>query len=445
MVQLNFLSGLIRINTFDHPCFILVQSIFKSALLFSSSHLLQKIMNKYLLTSLFLSIAVLAVGPQQAQAQAPASGSIPWFTVQGQTILVQNGAKSKPLDKNVTLPNGIQVEYRTQSLLLTNGSRIPLKNGDMVSLNGEFIRKAVDATPVLAPTSTLAPAVALAAATVATPTVAVAATPTAFMYRPVAPVNGKLKGVVELGASGFNSFIVRVDDKRNWKLERSEYGNSLVMENLATEDDIRKGLKTYIGQMLDYGVSSRDVHFVVSSGALMAQVTGRIIKALNSLHYVVNTVTPEQEGILSLKSVLPPSYNDKAFVVDIGSGNTKMSWMERGTPKSVHTYGAKYFERNTDSTTVSNDARTVARKVPEAQRGTCFIIGGVPFDMAKIVRQGKERYTVLRPPAGYADQRAAKIKGGLNIYNAVANTTNCPQFVFDWDANFTIGYLLSLP
>ncbi len=197
--------------------------------------------------------------------------------------------------------------------------------------------------------------------------------------------------------------------------------------------------------MLDFGVDGRDVHFVVSSGALMAQVTGRIIKVLNSLHYVVNTVTPEQEGIFSMKSVLPLSYDSKAFVMDIGSGNTKVSWMENGTPKSLHTYGAKYFEKNIDSTTVANDVKSIARQVPDARRGTCFIIGGVPFDMAKMVRQGKERYTVLRPPTGYADQQAAKIKGGLNIYNAAATTTNCPQFVFDWDANFTIGYLLSLP
>ena len=170
-------------------------------------------MNKYLLTSLFLIITVFAVGPQQAQAQARASGSIPWFTVQGQTILVQNGTKSKPLDKNVTLPNGIRVGYRTQSLLLTNGLRVPLKDGDMLSLNGEFIRKTVDAAPVLAP------AVVLAAAPVAAPAVAVAATPTAFTYRSAAPVNGKLKGVVELGASGFISFIVRINKKRNWKTE----------------------------------------------------------------------------------------------------------------------------------------------------------------------------------------------------------------------------------
>jgi hypothetical protein len=36
----------------------------------------------------------------------------------------------------------------------------------------------------------------------------------AFSYTPPAPENGKLKGVVELGASGFNSFIIRVDPRK---------------------------------------------------------------------------------------------------------------------------------------------------------------------------------------------------------------------------------------
>ena len=39
----------------------------------------------------------------------------------------------------------------------------------------------------------------------------------AFSYEAPAPVDGKLKGVVELGASGFNSFIVRIDQNRTWK------------------------------------------------------------------------------------------------------------------------------------------------------------------------------------------------------------------------------------
>ncbi len=37
-----------------------------------------------------------------------------------------------------------------------------------------------------------------------------------------------------------------------------------------------------------------------------------------------------------------------------------------------------------------------------------------------------------------------KWAAGLNIYKAIAEATNTDTFVFDWDANFTIGFLLSL-
>jgi len=89
-------------------------------------------------------------------------------------------------------------------------------------------------------------------------------TRSSFSYLPPAPVNGKLKGVVELGASGFNSFIVNIDAKKTWKLEKAEFGSSLVYENMATDDDVRAGLKNYISNMLNYGVSGKDIHFVVS-------------------------------------------------------------------------------------------------------------------------------------------------------------------------------------
>jgi len=266
----------------------------------------------------------------------------------------------------------------------------------------------------------------------------------AFAYEAPAPVNGKLKGVVELGASGFNSFIVRIDKDRNWKLEKADFGNSLVMENMASDEDVRKGLKAYIGQMLDFGVSGRDIHFVVSSGAIKAAGTAKIIKALKSLNYVVNTVTPEKEGILGLRSVLPAAYADKSFVTDIGSGNTKISWLAGGAPKSVETYGAKYFQDNVADATVAAEVKTKAQQVPEGLRQTCFIIGGVPFELAKKVRNGKERFTVLQAADTYQLDNA-KSKAGLNIYKSIAEATGCQQFVFDWDANFTIGYLLTLP
>lgn len=264
----------------------------------------------------------------------------------------------------------------------------------------------------------------------------------AFTFTPPAPEGGKLKGVVELGASGFNSFIIKVDDQKHWKLEKAEFGNSLVMENMASDDDIRQGLKSYIGKMLDYGVGGRDIHFVVSSGAVKAEGTQKIVKALKSLNYVVNTVTPEQEGSLGLRSVLPAEYAGKAFVVDIGSGNTKISWKTGESTRALETYGAKYFQNNTSDATVASEVSAKAKQVPSELRQTCFIIGGVPFDMAKVSRNGKERYTVLDAPTAYKLDNA-KDKAGINIYRAVADATGCKQFVFDWDANFTIGFLLT--
>ena len=267
--------------------------------------------------------------------------------------------------------------------------------------------------------------------------------PKPFDFTPPAPVNGKLKGVVELGASGFNSFIVTIDAEKNWKLEKADFGNSLVMENMATDQDIREGLKKYIAGMLDYGVSGRDIQFVVSSGAVKAEGTQKIIRALKSLNYVVNTVTPEQEGKLGLRVVLPKQFDNNAFVVDIGSGNTKISWKTGGQAKSLESYGAKYYEKGTGDATVSADEAAKAKQIPEANRKTCFIIGGIPFELAKEVRKGKERYTVLKMPADY-ESKNAKQKAGLVIYKAIADATGCQQFVFDWDANFTIGYLLTL-
>ncbi len=265
----------------------------------------------------------------------------------------------------------------------------------------------------------------------------------AFNYTAPEPQNGQLKGVVELGASGFNSFIVRIDDQKHWKLEKAEFGNSLVMENMATDDDIRAGLKSYIGKMLDFGVGGRNIHFVVSSGAIKAEGTQKIIKALKSLNYFVNTVTPEQEGALGLRSVLPTEFYDNSFVTDIGSGNTKISWKEGGSTKALETYGAKYFENGTSDATVASDVQAKAKQVPSDHRKTCFIIGGVPFELAKSVRKDKERYTVLDAPSAYKLENA-KSKAGLNIYKSIADATGCNQFVFDWDANFTIGYLLTL-
>ena len=128
----------------------------------------------------------------------------------------------------------------------------------------------------------------------------------------------------------------------------------------------------------------------------------------------------------------------------MGSANSKISWYADGQPRVTDTYGSKYYEKNLDDAAVAAVVKAKVAQVPAKLRGTCFIIGGVPYELAKAVRQGQEPYTVLKAPADYPQLSGAKMKSGLNIYRALAEATGCQQFVFGYDTNFTIGYLLSL-
>ena len=180
---------------------------------------------------------------------------------------------------------------------------------------------------------------------------------TSFDYSPPLPVNGRNKGVVELGASGFNSFIVSMDQGKNWSLKKADWGNSLVYDGLASNEDITSGLKKYISDILDYGVSGKDIHFVVSSGAQKVDATQKIIQGLKKLGYVVNTVSPEEEGTYALQAGLPKAFRDGGFMVDIGSGNTKVSWIDNGDVQARETYGSKYYVDQINENDVYDNAK----------------------------------------------------------------------------------------
>ena len=265
-----------------------------------------------------------------------------------------------------------------------------------------------------------------------------------FNFQPEKPVDGELKGIVEVGATGFNSFVINMDKEKRWEIKSKDFGKSLVYEGLATTDDIRSGLKKYISDMFDKGVKSKNVHFIISSGAQKEPKTAIISSELKKMGFIVNLVTPEQEGKLALKSALPPSYKESAFVTDIGSGNTKISWVNGTGVAAVEAPGAKYFEKDMKDEDVYDAVKAKASQVPTTKREVCFIIGGIPFEMANQHRQGDERYTVLKAPADYKADKP-KMKSGLNIYKAIIDATGCDTFVFDWDANFSIGFLLGLP
>lgn len=258
------------------------------------------------------------------------------------------------------------------------------------------------------------------------------------------PINGTKYGVIEVGASGFNSFVVNIDKDDNWELVSKEFGESLAYEGFITTQDVQIGLKKYFGKMFEKGVAGRNAHFVMSSGALKNDKTKLIATAIEDMGYVVNRVTAEQEGKYALKALLPKLYKDNSFVVDIGSGNTKLTYYKNSNPVSFEGSGAKYYQNNKTDVSVYDEIKSLVSKVPQNQRTNCFIIGGVPFKLAKESRNDEERFTLLKNPDEYSSGDDVKLKSGLNIYRSLYDNTGCQNFIFDWDANFTIGFLLTL-
>ena len=85
-----------------------------------------------------------------------------------------------------------------------------------------------------------------------------------FNYTPEKPIDGTLRGVVELGATGFNSFVINMDNQKRWEIVSKDFGESLAYEGLPTTEDIRAGLKRDISGMLDKGVAKKNTNFLIA-------------------------------------------------------------------------------------------------------------------------------------------------------------------------------------
>jgi hypothetical protein len=109
-----------------------------------------------------------------------------------------------------------------------------------------------------------------------------------FNYTPEKPENGILRGVVEVGATGFNSFVINMDRQKRWEIVSKDFGESLAYEDLINTDDIRAGLKKYLAGMFEKGVNKKNMHFVISSGAQKAPKTALVAAELKKMGFVVN-------------------------------------------------------------------------------------------------------------------------------------------------------------
>ena len=263
-----------------------------------------------------------------------------------------------------------------------------------------------------------------------------------FDYQPEPPVDGKLLGIIELGYSGFNSFIVRMDKQDRWSLEKAMYSESYVGDNKITFDQVISKIELFKTDMLDYGVGNDDINFVASSSAIRNQKVVDISQRLRRLNIGLITVSAEQEGYYSLYATVPKEFRENAFMIDIGSGNTKISWIENNEPKSVETYGSRYYEVGTSDQQARIGIKDAIAQVPNKNRQLCFMVGKIPHLLATITNNRTRRYTVLESPEAYTFSED-KEKAGLNIYDAIWEESTF-SYVFDWDSNFSIGVLMNV-
>jgi hypothetical protein len=78
---------------------------------------------------------------------------------------------------------------------------------------------------------------------------------------------------------------------------------------------------------------------------------------------------------ISADLFLDPDYVERAFVVDVGSGNTKISWLAPSGIKTLEAAGSKYFQKGITDEAVFADVQAKANQIPQNQRSFILRLG----------------------------------------------------------------------
>lgn len=264
-----------------------------------------------------------------------------------------------------------------------------------------------------------------------------------FDFQPETPQNGKLIGIIELSFSGFNAFVVEIDDQDRWSLEKAIYDESYVADGDITLDHVLSKIESFKSSMSELGLDKDDINFVASSSALKTEKVKGIANQLRAMGIGLIAVNSEQEAAYAFKASVPESFRERSFLIDMGSGSSKISWVENGNVHSVETYGSKYALQDITKLEVYHSLKEALSQVPEQNKSICFLVGGTAYQLAKATDARAGRYTILQHPSKYSDLEVGKEFPGLSIYNAIWSEATY-SYVFDWDANFTIGILMDV-
>lgn len=263
-----------------------------------------------------------------------------------------------------------------------------------------------------------------------------------FDYQPQKPVNGILKAVIEIGALGLNYFIVEADKQGRWSLVKSSFERSNIIYGVNTTSEIISTINGFREEIVRSGVNKENIHLLASSSVIKLEDVPTLNKSLEMTGFQLVSVSAEDEAIYALLATIPREFIGESFLVDIGSGNTKLAWVQNSDTLNLESHGSKYFLNDVHDTTVFREVREAVLQIPETNRNLCFMIGGTIYDLVKDKAEVGNRYYVLEAPSAYPTQNE-KQKAGNILYNALYVQPTY-SYIFDIESNFSIGYLLSL-
>jgi hypothetical protein len=263
-----------------------------------------------------------------------------------------------------------------------------------------------------------------------------------FDYEPRKPINGDLNAVIELGALGLNYFIVEIDKEARWELKNAQYGRSNLIYGVNTTSEIITKINEFKKEIISRGVSQKDIHLLASSSVIKTEYVADLNNRLKSSNLKIKSITADLEAQYALMATIPQEFIEESFLVDIGSGNTKISWVQNTDTSSIEIHGSKYFLGDVQDTTVFREVRDAVLEVPEKNRNLCFVLGGMIYEFVKDeIDSSNKRYFILSPPDTYPMDNE-KLRAAYVIYNALYLQPTY-SYIFDSESNFSIGYLIS--
>ncbi|ADC90062.1 TPR repeat-containing protein [Thermocrinis albus DSM 14484] len=236
-------------------------------------------------------------------------------------------------------------------------------------------------------------------------------------------------GGVEIGAKGVKAIALEITLREDELYDINE----LFRENINTTiiagvkekgeftsegiEETAQAVKTLINKMREKGVPGNNIFLVASSAITAVKNKEELSKRIEALTgYRLLFLTAQDEVLYNIAGALPPKYYYNSIVVDVGSGNTKIGYLEKVADSII----VKSFEIPYGSVSLTEEAikrgsfkkslteilhreiipllnREKSKNPAYVNRKNVFLIGGAVWALSTLQKpeQIKESYVKL--------------------------------------------------